>query len=127
MDGHIGLSREIAARNHYPAIDVLHSISRVMPVVTKPEHRKWAGEMRKLMATYEKARDLVNIGAYVSGSDPDIDRALAALPKINAFLQQTPSETTAFEDMLTMLAEIGAESSEICCQNFLCSSFGLSQ
>jgi len=109
LDGHIGLSREIAARNHYPAIDVLHSISRVMPVVTKPEHRKWAGEMRKLMATYEKARDLVNIGAYVSGSDPDIDRALAALPKINAFLQQTPSETTAFEDMLTMLAEIGTE------------------
>ncbi len=59
------------------------------------------------MATYEKARDLVNIGAYVGGSDPEIDASLEELPKINAFLQQTPVESTAFDDMLTMLAEIG--------------------
>lgn len=108
LDGHISLSRDIAARNHYPAIDVLHSISRVMPAVTKSEHRQWAGQMRKLMATYEKARDLVNIGAYVNGSDPEIDASLVELPKINAFLQQTPVESTAFDDMLTMLAEIGS-------------------
>ncbi len=107
LDGHISLSRDIAARNHYPAIDVLHSLSRVMPAVTKPEHRQWAGQTRKLMATYEKARDLVNIGAYVGGSDPEIDASLEELPKINAFLQQTPVESTAFDDMLTMLAEIG--------------------
>jgi flagellum-specific ATP synthase len=60
------------------------------------------------MATYEKARDLVNIGAYVNGSDPEIDASLVELPKINAFLQQTPVESTAFDDMLTMLAEIGS-------------------
>jgi flagellum-specific ATP synthase len=108
LDGHISLSRDIAARNHYPAIDVLHSLSRVMPAVTKTEHRQWAGQTRKLMATYEKARDLVNIGAYVSGSDPEIDASLEELPKINAFLQQTPVESTAFDDMLTMLAEIGS-------------------
>jgi len=107
LDGHIALSREIAARNHYPAIDVLHSLSRVMPAVTRAEHRKWAGQTRKLMATYEKARDLVNIGAYVNGSDADIDASLAMLPKINAFLQQTPIEATNFDNMLTMLAEIG--------------------
>ncbi|MEI7988307.1 MAG: FliI/YscN family ATPase [Chloroflexota bacterium] len=111
LDGHIALSREIAARNHYPAIDVLHSLSRVMPAVTKQDHRKWAGQMRKLMATYEKARDLVNIGAYVSGSDQDIDASLESLPRINAFLQQTPTEATAYEDTLTMLAEIGGKGS----------------
>jgi flagellar protein export ATPase FliI len=109
LDGHISLSREIAARNHYPAIDVLHSISRVMPAVTETEHRMWAGQMRKLMATYEKARDLVNIGAYVSGSDPDIDASLESLPRINTFLQQTPSESTSYEHTLTMLAEIGGK------------------
>lgn len=105
LDGHISLSRDLAARNHYPAVDVLRSISRVMPYVTTEEHRRYAAEMRKLMATYEKARDLVNIGAYVHGSDPEIDASLAALPKINAFLQQPAEEATPFDQVETMLAD----------------------
>jgi FliI/YscN family ATPase len=105
LDGHISLSRDLAARNHYPAVDVLRSVSRIMAYVTTEEHRRYAAEMRKLMATYEKARDLVNIGAYVHGSDPEIDASLAALPKINAFLQQPAEEATPFDQVETMLAD----------------------
>ena len=68
--GHIILSRDLASRNHYPAIDVLDSVSRVMPSITSSEHRMKAGMIRKHLAVYEKARDLINIGAYVEGSDP---------------------------------------------------------
>jgi FliI/YscN family ATPase len=106
LDGHIVLSRHLAARNHYPAIDVLNSVSRVMPAVTHEEHRAYANQVRKLMATYEKARDLINIGAYVRGSDPDIDAALVALPLIMAFLQHSHNEFTAFEDTQEMLRQI---------------------
>ena len=88
LDGHILLTRELAQRNHYPAIDVLKSISRVMSSVTEQDHRADAGVVRRLLATYDKARDLVNIGAYVKGSDPEIDAALDALPAMMAFLQQ---------------------------------------
>jgi FliI/YscN family ATPase len=88
LDGHILLTRDLAQRNHYPAIDVLKSISRVMPSVTSQEHRLHAGIVRRLLATYDKARDLVNIGAYVKGSDLEIDTALDALPQLLAFLQQ---------------------------------------
>ncbi len=104
LDGHIMLSRDLAARNHYPAIDVLHSISRVMPAVTDDEHRRLAGRIRRLLAAYEKARDLINIGAYVSGSDPDVDAALAALPQMEAFLQQPPTFTSLRETLAMMRA-----------------------
>jgi flagellar protein export ATPase FliI len=112
LDGHIVLSRGLAARNHYPAIDVLNSVSRVMPAVTTPDHRADASLARRLMAAYEKARDLVNIGAYVSGSDPEIDAALEALPQLNAFLQQDVQEVTEFSTTLQSLNAIynaGAE------------------
>jgi len=102
LDGHIMLTRDLAARNHYPAIDVLNSISRVMPAVTTPEHRGNAAKVRKLMATYEKARDLVNIGAYVAGTDPEIDAALAALPALMGFLQQGV-EFAPFESTMQMM------------------------
>jgi len=105
LDGHIMLTRDLAARNHYPAIAVLDSISRVMPAVTSAAHREQAGHMRKLLATYEKARDLVNIGAYVAGSDPDIDAALQALPRMTSFLQQGV-EFSPLEDTLRGLAQI---------------------
>ena len=108
LDGHIMLTRELAARNHYPAIDVLNSVSRVMPAVTSPEHRAAAARARRLLATYEKARDLVNIGAYAAGSDPEIDAALAALPALMGFLQQGV-EFTPFEDTTRRLSEIGAD------------------
>jgi FliI/YscN family ATPase len=106
LDGHIMLSRELAARNHYPAIDVLNSVSRVMPAVTSTQHRAHAAQVRKLMATYEKARDLVNIGAYVAGSDPEIDMALEALPALTAFLQQETQDFTPFEDTFRLLRAI---------------------
>lgn len=105
LDGHIVLSRQLAARNHYPAIDVLHSVSRVMPAVTSPEHRAWAAHFRKLMATYEKARDLVNIGAYVAGSDRDIDEALARLNPMMNFLQQGSEKFSDLQDTLGLLAK----------------------
>lgn len=103
LDGHIVLSRALAARNHYPAIDVLNSVSRVMGAVTTSDHRSYAGLARRLLAAYEKARDLVNIGAYVSGSDPEIDAALAVLPAMNAFLQQDHNNFTSFEEMQNLL------------------------
>jgi flagellar biosynthesis/type III secretory pathway ATPase len=74
LDGHIVLSRDLAARNHYPAIDVLHSISRTMPEVTTPEHRLRAGAVREWLATLRDNEDLVSVGAYVPGSNPRIDR-----------------------------------------------------
>lgn len=100
LDGHIILSRELAARNHYPAIDVLNSVSRVMPAVTSKIHMQSAALARKHLATYEKARDLINIGAYVSGSDPEIDAALKVMPTLTDFLQQNMLDVTAFDATL---------------------------
>jgi flagellum-specific ATP synthase len=106
LDGHIILSRELAARNHYPAIDVLNSVSRVMPVLTSKEHLQLAAFARKNLAVFEKVRDLVNIGAYVKGSDPEIDTALVVLPILTAFLQQDRQEVTPFDKTVQYLAEI---------------------
>ncbi len=109
LDGHIVLSRVMAARNHYPSIDVLNSVSRVMPAVTRPEHRQLAAMSRKHLATYEKARDLINIGAYVHGSDPEIDAALKVMPNLLAFLQQGQHEFSQYQDTLERLqATLGA-------------------
>lgn len=103
LDGHIILSRTLAARNHYPAIDVLNSVSRVMPAVTNSDHMQLAASARKHLATYEKARDLVNIGAYVGGSDPEIDEALQVLPALTSFLQQENKAVSSFEETLDKL------------------------
>ena len=111
LDGHIILSRTLAARNHYPAIDVLSSVSRVMPALTTREHQQAASFARKNLAAYEKVRDLVNIGAYVKGSDPEIDTALLAMPVINSFLQQEHLDVTAFENTVQYLSEISEISS----------------
>jgi FliI/YscN family ATPase len=108
LDGHIILSRQLATRNHYPAIDVLGSISRVMPHITSRNHRAWSGKARKLLATYEKARDLINIGAYVSGSDQEVDEAIATMPAIESFLLQG-KDFSEFEDTLSHLETIGGE------------------
>lgn len=105
LDGHIVLSRDLAARNHYPAIDVLNSISRVMPAVTDGAHRQAAANLRKRLAVYEKARDLINIGAYVPGSDSQIDEALDTLPKALDFLQQGDAPTP-YEETLERLRSI---------------------
>ena len=92
LDGHIVLSRDLAAANHYPAIDVLQSVSRTMPDVTTVEHRLKAGRVRDWMATVRNAEDLVNVGAYVAGSNPRIDEALGRRDSITSFLRQTPDD-----------------------------------
>lgn len=105
LDGHIALSRGLASRGHYPAIDVLESISRAMIEVVSPMHRQLAIEIRSVLATYRDAEDLVNIGAYVQGSNPEIDRALRLMPKIRTFLQQ---DLKARSEFGTMEAEMAA-------------------
>lgn len=94
LDGHIVLSRELAARNHYPAVDVLESISRLMPDIIDDEHRRAAAEIMDILATYRKAEDLINIGAYVAGSNPRIDRAIELRERIQDFLRQDMNEST---------------------------------
>ncbi len=98
LDGHIQLTRELAMQNHYPAIDVLGSISRVMDDIVDDQHRQNAYRLKQVMATYRKAEDLINIGAYVSGSNPEIDYAIEMFEKINSYLRQDIEETVIFED-----------------------------
>jgi len=106
LDGHIVLSRKIANKNHYPAIDVLASISRVMGDVTTPEHRSYAGHLKSLLATYKEAEDLINIGAYVKGSNRDIDLAVKKIDKINEFLRQQVTENIEFDTTIDLLKQI---------------------
>ena len=100
LDGHIVLSREIAEANHYPAIDVLKSVSRLMTEVISPEQKQLAAKIRELLSVYRKAEDLVNVGAYVEGSNPKIDESLAKIESINQFLRQTPEEVTKPDTLL---------------------------
>ncbi len=97
LDGHIVLSRALAHKNHYPAIDVLASISRVMNNVVTSEHRQAAGKIRNLLASYAKNEDLINIGAYAKGSDASVDKAIAMIDKINAYLRQDVDDKTDYE------------------------------
>ena len=98
LDGHIILSRTLGDRNHWPAIDILPSLSRVMPLVTDGEHRKAAGRVRELMATYERQRDLILLGAYQAGSDPRTDEAIKKIGAIEGFLKQGVHENTPFDE-----------------------------
>jgi flagellum-specific ATP synthase/type III secretion protein N (ATPase) len=109
LDGHIVLSRELAARNHYPAIDVLQSASRLMPDLASPEHQRAAAYLRRLLAAFKEAEDLVNIGAYVSGSNPLVDEALAKYGSITGFLQQEQDEHTDFGETVTRLRTLAGE------------------
>lgn len=97
LDGHIALSRELANSGHYPAIDVLPSISRVMPDIASKEHLKMATRLKTLIAAYKDAKDLINIGAYHRGSNRDIDEAIEKMPEIANFLQQDVDESISFE------------------------------
>jgi type III secretion system H+-transporting two-sector ATPase len=106
LDGHIVLSRELAAQGHYPAIDVLQSVSRVMSAVTDADHRKAATRMRELLATYEKQKDLILIGAYEKGSDPRVEEALAMIDKIQLFLRQDTQTHTALAKTLAGLKQM---------------------
>ncbi|MDB8551144.1 flagellar protein export ATPase FliI [Turicibacter sanguinis] len=99
LDGHIVLSRKVAARNHYPAIDINVSVSRLMKEIATPEHNQLAGMLRNHLATYEKNEDLINIGAYVRGSNPKVDEAMLVIDGINQFLQQGLNEHFTMEQV----------------------------
>ena len=109
LDGHIVLSRALAAEGWYPPIEVLDSISRLMPAVAGPEHREQAALLRRLMAVYARSEDLVRIGAYKPGADLDLDRALRARGTMRAFLNQDSHEQVRYNDCLTRLAALAAE------------------
>ena len=103
LDGHVILSRDIAARNQWPAVDVLPSLSRVMNAVAEPEHRAAAHRLRELLAAYERQRDLILLGAYQHGADPLTDRAIAAMDAITAFLRQRTDEVAPFDQTTARL------------------------
>lgn len=112
LDGHVVLSRQMAQKNHYPAIDILQSISRVMSSIITKEHKVAAGKMKQVLATYQEAEDLINIGAYKAGSNPDIDFAIDKIRAVNAFLQQQTDEKYTFEESLQQMLDIFSEDGE---------------
>ncbi len=103
LDGHIVLNRKIAQKNHYPAIDVLASISRCMSQIVTDEHKKIAGTTKNVMATYQEAEDLINIGAYRKGSNKEIDFAISKIDEVNRFLMQGTMEKFTFDEILAQL------------------------
>lgn len=107
LDGHVMLDRALASRNHYPPIAVLDSVSRIMPSVCSKEHLSRASKLRRLMATYEGARDLIRIGAYQKGGDAELDRAVGLMQALNLFLTQKPDESCDFTETVPKLLEIG--------------------
>ncbi len=106
LDGHSNLTRDLATQNHYPAIDVLQSISRVMDDIIDSEHRQYANKLKQTLAIYRKAEDLINIGAYVAGSNPKIDYAIEMIEKINRYLRQDIDETTDFNESISQLDQL---------------------
>ena len=106
LDGHIVLSRKLGQKNHYPAIDVLASISRCMSSIATGEHKELAGNLRKVLATYTEAEDLINIGAYKKGSNKEIDYSLEKIGQVNAYLQQGMYDKYTFDEEQTLLQEI---------------------
>lgn len=103
LDGHIVLNRRLAHLNHYPAIDVLQSISRVMSAVATPEHKRAAGKLKNVMATYNEAEDLINIGAYKPGSNKNIDFAVSKIDAVNDFLCQETHQKFSYDEIIDML------------------------
>ncbi len=106
VDGHIVLSRKLANANHFPAIDVSASISRLMTNIVSEEHRKMASEIRDILSLYEKNEDLISIGAYKSGTNPKLDVAIAKIEKINKFLCQGINENDSYEEILEKMKAI---------------------
>lgn len=108
LDGHIVLSRSIAAQNHYPAIDILASVSRVMTEIVAKDHLEAAQRLRSIMAVYREAEDLINIGAYATGSNPNIDKAIEKIDKVNEFLRQDVYEQVNIDETILRLISIGS-------------------
>lgn len=108
VDGHIFLNRKIAEMNHYPAIDVLGSISRLMSSITTHEHQAAAAKMRRILALYRENKDLIDVGMYVSGSNPKLDTAIQMIPQVNAFLQQRTSDLVSMETTINTVIQMMA-------------------
>jgi FliI/YscN family ATPase len=106
LDGHIVLSRRLATASHYPAIDVLHSLSRLFPQLATSAHAASATKMREALAVWEESRDLIDLGAYVSGKNPKLDTAIRMQPEIAAFLRQATSVKSPFEETHAQLKTI---------------------
>ena len=106
LDGHIVLSRKLANANHFPAIDVSASISRLMTEIVTPEHRRLSGKLRDILSIYEKNEDLIAIGAYKSGTNPKLDYAISKIDSINNFLKQGINETFSYDESLKQLERI---------------------
>ncbi len=109
LDGHIMLNRKLAHKNHYPAIDVLQSISRCMSQIVPKEHKAAAGKLKNVLATYNEAEDLINIGAYKSGSNKNIDYAIEKIDAVNDYLMQDVESKYDYEQELELLKELFAE------------------
>ena len=103
LNGHIMLNRKLGHKNHYPAIDVLQSISRCMSQIAEREHKTVAGKLKNVLATYNEAEDLINIGAYKAGSNPDIDYAISKIQTVNQFLRQGVDEKYTFEETVVLM------------------------
>lgn len=106
LDGHIVLSRKLASANIYPAIDILESLSRVMLSITTPEHYALAAKLRDILQVYKEAEDLINIGAYVSGSNPKIDESIRLIGRIRSFLKQSTTQSFSLEQTLNLLKDL---------------------
>ncbi len=106
LDGHIVLSRKLAGEGHYPPVDVLQSVSRLMPEITSQEDFQAAGKLRRLLSAYDNARDLISIGAYKRGSDSNVDKALERMDGIKSFLQQELDEKATYEDAFSGLRKL---------------------
>jgi len=106
LDGHIVLSRKIANKNHYPAIDVLSSVSRIMPNIIDEEHSQLSNKIKNLLATYKEAEDLINIGAYVKGSNREIDYAIEKIGSINEFLKQSINERFEYSAVVEQMKNL---------------------
>lgn len=109
LDGHIMLSRKLGHKNHYPAIDVLQSISRVMSSIAEKSHKTAANQLKNVLATYDEAEDLINIGAYKNGSNKNIDYAISKIDEVNDFLMQDVDVKYGFQEIVTMLESLFEE------------------
>lgn len=118
-DGHIVLSRELAAKNHYPAIDVLESVSRVMPKVVPREHLIVAGHLRDLMASYKESEDLINVGAYAPGTNPKVDKAMVIHMDLTDLLQQRVEDAASIDDTYDRMVEIARKGETQVDPNFM--------
>jgi len=112
LDGHVILNRDLGARNHWPAIEVLPSLSRVMSGIASAEHKKAAGKMRQVMAAYEKNRDLITLGAYTYGTDQRIDYAIDKIEEVESFLRQGTYESSDFNETVNRMIELFADAQD---------------